>query len=512
MINYISQKQFTIDGFENPFFQNLDPQNRWVKLSSVIPWDDIVKEYIKNMRVDFGRKGINPRTVIGALIIKHKCGFSDDETILHIKENVYMQYFVGYQGFSNKSPFDSSLFVAIRERMSKEVFDQMNEMIMRKVGLIHEDRQSKVSDKEQSTSEQAPNETEATPAQASPTNKGTVLIDATVCPQAVKYPTDLELLSDSRKKSEELIDLLYKQELHGEKPRTDRKRARGHFLEVAKKRKKSKMSIKRAIRKQLFYLNRNIKSIAQLLSAYKYNPLEESDNQYLNVIKEVHRQQSYMLKNGVHSIQDRIVNIHQPYVRPMVRGKAGKEVEFGAKISVSLVEGYSYIEKLSWDAYNEGTLLEAHMEAYKKRFGYYPDRVLVDKIYATRANRAMLKSKGIKLVGKPLGRPPTNQEPVPVGERNPIEGKFGQGKWGYGLDRIKARLQSTSESWISAIFFVMNLIKLVRSSPAILLSVLKIYFTRTLLESNGNINRMQFLLRPVLSNSKRVLTFSVSPK
>lgn len=86
---------------------------------------------------------------------------------------------------------------------------------------------------------------------------------------------------------------------------------------------------------------------------------------------------------------------------------------------------------------------------------------MVDKIYSTRENRKNLKEKGIRLVGKPLGRPSLAAQIVlSPGERNPIEGKFGQAKTGYGLDRIKARLQNTSESWIASIFLVLNLVKL----------------------------------------------------
>jgi hypothetical protein len=88
--------------------------------------------------------------------------------------------------------------------------------------------------------------------------------------------------------------------------------------------------------------------------------------------------------------------------------------------------------------------------------------VLADKIYCNRSNRASLKLLGIKLIAKPLGRPKAvDVEHVRPGERNPIEGKFGQGKTAYGLNRIKARLDQTSESWIATIILVLNLVKLI---------------------------------------------------
>jgi hypothetical protein len=105
------------------------------------------------------------------------------------------------------------------------------------------------------------------------------------------------------------------------------------------------------------------------------------------------------------------------------------------------------------------------IEKYKKRFGFYPKEVLVDKIYCTRDNRAKLKLLGIILRAKPLGRPKAVEAHVRPGERNPIEGKFGQAKSAYGMNRIKARLQQTSESWIASIVMVLNLVKLAGQVP-----------------------------------------------
>jgi hypothetical protein len=106
--------------------------------------------------------------------------------------------------------------------------------------------------------------------------------------------------------------------------------------------------------------------------------------------------------------------------------------------------------------------MEKYVEMFRKRFGFYPREVLADRIYCTRVNRTMLrgKGKGIILKAKPLGRPSALSIHVSPGERNPIEGKFGQAKTAYGLGRIKARLKETSESWIAGIFMVLNLVKL----------------------------------------------------
>ena len=154
----------------------------------------------------------------------------------------------------------------------------------------------------------------------------------------------------------------------------------------------------------------------------------------------------------------------------MVRGKARNNTEFGAKIDVSEVNGFVQIEKLSWDAFNEGNDVKIAVENFFETYGCYPKVFLADRIYLTRENRKYLKELGITIYGKPLGRPPKKtqtpqqkyKKKKEAAKRNHVEGKFGQGKRGYGLNNIKARLPETSESWINAIIFTMNLTKLLQ--------------------------------------------------
>jgi len=155
----------------------------------------------------------------------------------------------------------------------------------------------------------------------------------------------------------------------------------------------------------------------------------------------------------------------------VVRGKAGKPVEFGAKLSVSHVDGMVYLDRLSWENFNESTDLNAQIESYRRRFGSYPEWVLADKIYWTRENRALCKALDIKMGGAPpLGRPvksPACKADQAAGrrkskERNRIEGSFGVGKRSFGLDRIYAKTRATSENWIAMILLVMNLGKILK--------------------------------------------------
>src|SRR5699024_9497711 len=114
--------------------------------------------------------------------------------------------------------------------------------------------------------------------------------------------------------------------------------------------------------------------------------------------------QAIMFETKSSSIEDRIVSISQPHVRPIVRGKTNARVEFGAKLSVSVVDVYAFLDVLSWDSYHEGKGLRESVEKYKDRYGYYPEAVLADTIYRTRENRAYGKERGIRLSGPKLGR------------------------------------------------------------------------------------------------------------
>ena len=501
---YVSPNQLSLDCFKTPFEKHLNFKNRWIVLAHLIPWDEVCNLYLRHVGFsDTGRPPLNPRVVLGSLIIKHICNLDDRETVDQISENIYMQYFLGYSSFTSEAPFDASLFVEFRKRLGMDTLNAINEKIASlKTHLETKEKQTTATTDLKTPSDQDSNgdellmkpqpeaeEKKATPVTeleplpdnnskpAEPKNKGRIILDATACPQDIAYPTDLDLLSDARKKSEELIDKLYSPARHEKKPRTYRKIGRKLYLKTAQKKNKSRKQIRKAVGSQLRLLKRNLKSINHLLDAYREIPLNPMDYKYLLVINTFYEQQQQMYDSRSHRIEDRIVSIHQPHVRPIVRGKSQAKVEFGAKIHLSVIDGISFLDELSWDAFNEGSHMMDYVEKYFQRFGCYPRELLADQIYCTRANRAALKEKGIKLLAKPLGRPSAVQVHVSPGERNPIEGKFGQAKTAYGLNRIKARLRDTSESWIASIILVLNLVKLAGAALPCLIVKLMLSFS-----------------------------------
>ena len=154
-----------------------------------------------------------------------------------------------------------------------------------------------------------------------------------------------------------------------------------------------------------------------------------------------YHQQFHMYQTRSHQIDDRIVSIHQPHVRLIVRGKAKAQVEFGAKLAVSMTKGNAFLYRAAWDNFNESTTLNKTIENYRRRLGYYSAVVQADQIYRTRENRKFCKQHGIRLSSPALGRPrkdgstneQRNQDKHDAGERNDFEGKFGEGKRKYGL-------------------------------------------------------------------------------
>jgi len=153
-----------------------------------------------------------------------------------------------------------------------------------------------------------------------------------------------------------------------------------------------------------------------------------------------------------------------------VRGKARCNVEFGAKISISVTgDGFTFLDRLSYDPYNEGEGLKSQARSYRRRHGHYPKVICADQIHRMRANRAFCFRHGIRLRGPRLGRPKSDPELEADAkrqfadgqqQRNAVEGKIGQGKRRYGLGLIREKLAVTQVSAIALDVLVMNLVKL----------------------------------------------------
>ena len=455
-------KQLEFEQFSLPFNGGLRSDNRWVKIAKFIPWEEFEMLYSKSLSgSQMGSPALSVRIAIGALIIKERLGTSDEETVEQIRENPYLQYFLGFKQYKDEAPFHPTMFVHFRKRIGKKTLAKINEAITKKAfaQAIKALEKKAGNDKDD---EPGPDDGPGAPVSK---NKGKLLVDATCTPADITFPTDLKILNTAREKSEEVIDILHRP-LKGKqsKPRTYRRKARKEFLSVAKSKKLSKSKRRKAIRKQLGYLRRNLKNIEKQSRQSSLTKLNRKQYKNLLVIHEVYRQQKWMFDHRENRIADRIVSISQPHVRPIKRGKANAATEFGAKISASLVDGFAFVDRISWDAYNEAGDLKKQIEIYHNRFGFYPQSVHADKIYRNRDNRKFCKKHGIRLSGPALGRPPKQidsqlqlQARQDELDRIPIEGKFGQAKRRFSLSKIMCKLAQTSETAIAVTFIVLNI-------------------------------------------------------
>lgn len=430
--------QIGIEDFGQEAGVKLSPDNRWVKKAETIPWSEIEEKYAKLFESNSGNVAKPLQLALGALIIQNERLISDEETALQIMETPALQYFCGLPKYEEKLPFDPSLMVHFRKRLTKEIMIEINELVI-----------GNATGKDNDTDNDDENQ-----------NGGTLIVDATCAPQNIKYPQDIELLNEAREKTEEIIDKLH-EKAGGDKPRTYRKKARKDYLKTVRKRKKTTKEIRCGIGKQLGYLRRNLEQIDR----YMEQGLKV-DSKVLETLKKVYEQQLFMHQNHVHSVPNRIVSISQPHVRPIVRGKAKSPVEFGAKLDISVTEGFARIEHISYEAYNEAENLQDIIERYREREGHYPERVLADKIYRNRDNLAFCKKHGIRLSGPALGRPKKDsvrdrkQEYEDICDRVEVERAYSLAKRKHGLGLIRTRLYETSLSVISLSILVMNIAKI----------------------------------------------------
>ena len=465
--------QLKFENFYLPFGGQLRSDNRWIILAKQIPWHQIEDAYGELFSEDNGCPAKSARMALGALLIKERLRTTDRETVEQITENPYLQCFIGLMEYQEDPPFDHSMMTHFRKRFDKEMLKDINESIVEVAMKNSEDDDvvgTSVRDKSSDDNKNNP-----------PSNKGKMLVDATCTPADIAYPTDVSLLNEAREKSEEIIDAMHEPFIGvRKKPRTYRQKARKSYLAVAKQKKPGYKKIRRTIGQQLRYLKRNLGHIERMVEKGSLKYLSKRLYRLLLVINELYSQQLWMYENRKHSISDRIVSLYQPHVRPIVRGKAKSAVEFGAKVSISLVEGFSFVEKIGWDAYNESCDLKEQIKAYHNRFGFYPESVHADKIYRTKDNRRFCKKHGIRLSGPPLGRPTMDADALKEQkklqyqdevDRIAIEGKFGQGKRRFSLARIMTKLAGTSEVSIMVSFIVMNLEKILTDIGSFLLFV-----------------------------------------
>ena len=228
---YINENsaQMALEGFYAPFAERLSSENRWVKLSRKMPWDRIEKEYLKNIDLKNGRPAISSRIAFGACFIRSAENITDERTVQAIAENPYMQYFLGLKEFNPEPLFDPSMMVHFRKRFPVNFVAVVNEYLC--IGKWPEN--SRNVDRKDSENDGDDNDNHGTasielePNEAdydTENNSGHLIMDATVTPANIKYPTDIDLLNKSREHLEKAISIYWELVPH-----------KGHMLPYSKK-------------------------------------------------------------------------------------------------------------------------------------------------------------------------------------------------------------------------------------------------------------------------------------
>jgi hypothetical protein len=278
------------------------------------------------------------------------------------------------------------------------------------------------------------------------------MMDATAYESYIRYPTDVKLIWECVTKVYNM--LAQKRKLFKlRRSRSNYEKHKKNYMGYQRNRRKSKRKDKKLRRHLLKYLQRLLQNLEQLQNQHGFG-YSNKENKMLKSIQTVYQQQFELLYGNRENVKQRIVSLAKSYVRPIIRGKEIKPVEFGAKIHKVLVGGLSFIEHLSYENFNEGTRLKHSVAFHQKHFGKC-SQLGADAIYGTNENRRYCNSLGIATSFVPKGKQGKLQEQkramrsaLSTVRATVLEGSFGNEKNHYLLAKIKARTQPTEIAWI----------------------------------------------------------------
>jgi len=289
--------------------------------------------------------------------------------------------------------------------------------------------------------------------------------DATCYESRISYPTDVKLIWNCCQQVYLFIQHRRK-ELKLRKSRMNYPRQKENFQSYQKTRKKTKRTEKKLRKKLLKFLLKLLQHLDDLQQKHHIS-LSNKDQSKLRTIIKIYEQQHDKLYGDSTQIKDRIVSLSKPYIRPIVRGKETKPVEFGAKVNMIQVGGINFIEHLSYDAFNEGTRLQSGIYLQRKLFGKCTHQS-ADQIYATNANRSYCRQNNIATNFIPKGKQKIQhleqsavlRKILNIARATILEGSFGNEKCHYHLQKIPARNQVTETCWIFFGIFTSNAVRM----------------------------------------------------
>ena len=391
------------------------------KIYLAIPWESLVEQLDVSEKVTGSKMLFSPKGRIALMLLKHYACCSDKKLIEQLNSNIDYQFFCDiHLGLHRLTNFK------IVSQIRCELADKLHIDSLEKVLYNH---WSPYID-----------------------SKSQITVDATCYESELRYPTPQKLLWEA-------VDWLYNQlkkicKFLGVKMmRTKYLKWKKRYLGFSKMRRKTNKKRKPLTRALLHLLGKLISFEKELRHTHKMT-FKATYYRRVATIKKVHAQQQEYFDTGV-SPKNRIVSIQKDYLRPIVRGKEVKPVEFGAKVNKLQIDGINFIEHLSFNAFNEGTRLKSTV--YKAQsLTKVKTRILgADAIYATNKNRNFVTKNNIKTDFKRKGKLPKNYQEekklkalITKERATRLEGSFGKEKEHYHLKKIKAKTKRTEKLWI----------------------------------------------------------------
>lgn len=287
------------------------------------------------------------------------------------------------------------------------------------------------------------------------------LTDATVYESYITYPADTKLIWNGCVQVYDMLCIIRKA-LKLRRTRSNHQGQKEKYHGFAKRKKKSRKQSRKICKSLLKYLDRLTEQLSELLNTQEQVRLSNRQHNRLRDIEKMKRQQWRVHFGKESHVPDRIVSLHKPYVRAILRGKEVKPVEFGCKVNKLQVNGINFIEHYSYDPFNEGTRLKSTIYLQRRYFGKC-SQIGADAIYGTNKNRTYCSQHHIATCFVPKGKEgPLQQQKSQMrtllgkARSTQLEGSFGNEKNHYLLDKTKARKQATEIAWIFFGIFAAN--------------------------------------------------------
>lgn len=392
------------------------------KIHSSIPWDELVNQFglrqaKKGPSTIFSSKG-----KIALMFLKNYAGCSDKRLIEQLNSNYAYQFFCDlYLGVEDRIT-NFKIVSEIRCELAKNLDIEKVQQVLASnwKGWIDQ--------------------------------KNSMLTDATCYESEVRYPTNQKLLWESVDWSYGQMKRICKQ-LKVNLPRTKYLKWCERYFTYSRKRKRRKKETRVLTRSLLMLLAKLNTSLDQIEQVHSFQ-MPKDYYRRRNTIKTIYKQQNQLFTTG-EKPKDRIVSIAKNYLRPIVRGKEIKRVEFGAKVNKIQIDGINFIEHISFDAFNEGTRFKSSVYAAQSLMHTRMKIVGADAIYATNKNRTFATSNQISTDFKRKGRASKHEDHrkqlarmITKERGSRLEGSFGKEKEHYHLKKIKARTLKTEILWI----------------------------------------------------------------